>query len=133
MDVPAHPSHGRALLGSLLLASAAVAIGLAWRDSPPARLPGVALGSPLLLHFEKAAAFFTVILLGVVVIVRAFQGDLPSELRGLKYTLHNSETDTSNVVDGLTDLTETLERRLDAVEERLDAPPDPDDRRHALP
>jgi hypothetical protein len=75
-------------LGGLIVALVAAAIVVSLLNSPPAKLPGAALGSNVVLYIERAAGVFAVLLLGAVVIFRAFQGDLPVELsgRGVKWT-----------------------------------------------
>jgi hypothetical protein len=79
------PSAVRSLLGPAVVLGVAVSLSVALRDGNPGNLPGVALGSSALLCVEKATACFTAYLLFLVVVVRAFAGELPSELRGVRY------------------------------------------------
>lgn len=54
---------------------------------PQDTLPGVALGSHALLIAERSVAFFSIWLLGLVVIAQAIRGRLPIEIsgRGIRY------------------------------------------------
>jgi hypothetical protein len=56
-------------------------------DTPPDRLPGIALGSEAILAVERIAALFTAWLLTLVVVDRAVAGQLPTEIsgRGVRY------------------------------------------------
>ena len=64
-----------------------VALGFFVIDDPPGRLPGVALGSELVLAVERAMALFAAWMLVVIVVARAISGELPSEIsgRGVRY------------------------------------------------
>ncbi len=102
----------------LALALAASLVG-----GTPGSLPGVALGSLLLLHAERTAAFFAALLLALVVLVRAFQGRLPSELsgRGVKYAEREGTEEirdtTATALEGLEVAHRELEARVEVLEE----------------
>ena len=67
-----------------LAACAATALFVA---EPSARLPGVALGSDLILGVERALVLFAAWMLVVTVAARALRGELPTEIsgRGVRY------------------------------------------------
>jgi hypothetical protein len=109
----------RWLFGILALAGVAGAVLLSVLSGNPGRLPGVALGSPALLYVEKAAACFTAYLLALVVVVRAFDGELPSELRGLKYTVRESTTEAARGISDLSKAHEDLRQRIDGIDALL--------------
>jgi hypothetical protein len=105
--------------GVLAILGVAGSIALSLASHIPAELPGVALGSPALLYVERAVASFTAYLLALVVVVRAFDGDLPSELRGLKYDIKESR---ETAAEGITDLSAAnleLRERLENLEALL--------------
>ncbi len=66
-----------------LVVSAAVNL---WIERPEV-LPSIALGSHALLVAERAVAFFSIWLLGLVVVAQAIEGRLPTEIsgRGIRY------------------------------------------------
>lgn len=68
------------LIASLLLAATTGSSG-------QQGLPGVALGSPVLLMVERALAFFAAWLVVLVVCAQALRGRLPTEIsgRGVRY------------------------------------------------
>jgi len=117
-EVPdaAHVPSNRRLFGGLALGGVVGAVLLSLLSINPARLPGLALGSPALLYVEKAVACFTAYLLVLVVVVRAFDGDLPSELRGLKWAVHEGRAQAAEGIDGLVDANEALHERIEAIE-----------------
>lgn len=90
----------------------------------PTRLPGIALGSPVLLHVERVIALFAALFLALVVLVRAFQGRLPTELsgRGVKYsereTTEEIRDSTATALENLETAQRELAARIDALEER---------------
>jgi hypothetical protein len=93
----------------LLLVAGAIAVSLAERA--PDGLPGVALGSTVLLHAERAAALFAIVV-GVVSVLReATRGRLPTQLStsGLGYA--------DPVPPGTS--VEALEERVDWLTERV--------------
>lgn len=94
----------------------AAAVLLSPASGRPDALPSVALGSAGLLHVEKALAGFAAYLFVLVVLARAFAGDLPSEIRGLKYSVGETR---EGVVEGIAEVADEqawLRRRLERVE-----------------
>jgi hypothetical protein len=86
-----------------LVASAAVNL---WIERPDA-LPSIALGSHALLVAERAAAFFAIWLLGLVVVGQAVGGRLPTEIsgRGIRYAHGQATQARADEADvGLADL-----------------------------
>jgi len=73
---------------------------------PDHGLPGVALGSTLVLSAERVGVLFAVWLLVVVVIAQAWRGQLPTEVsgRGVKYA--ESEGTQESVLAAATGLRE---------------------------
>jgi hypothetical protein len=71
-----------------VLAGVFVAAVMTGATGAPARLPDVALSSAVLFHLERALAFLAAYTAILVLVIRAWSGQLPSELsaQGLKYT-----------------------------------------------
>ncbi len=107
--------RGRHVLGSLVVAGIAGSLAVALAGDPPMVLPGIALGSTALLYVEKATACFSSYLLVLVVVVRAFAGDLPSELRGVKYAVQ-SDSELGAAIRRLTRAEEELRVRIEQME-----------------
>ena len=80
------PSMRRAL-GAGATALAVLAIGASLIEGTPDRLPGIALGSAVLLHGERALALIGVVIGALSVLARAARGRLPIELStsGVRY------------------------------------------------
>lgn len=78
-----HPQLYGTIVGLLIVASI---VGAAWTAMPDP-LPGLAMGSKVVLFTERAATIFAVLFLLALVVIRAVQGKLPQELsgRGVKY------------------------------------------------
>ncbi len=71
------------LAGIAFVAGLALALG----HGTPAKLPGIALGWPLLLQGERAAAAAALVAVAAVVVLHLWHEDLPSELPGgVKWT-----------------------------------------------
>src|SRR4051794_5733123 len=71
----------RARALSVLLATTFVAAFVAsLLGGAPKDLPNVAMGSPLLLHAMRAGAAAALVTVAAIVVVRLWQGELPSEL-----------------------------------------------------
>ena len=131
-EVP--PLSGK-VLGIGLAVLLALALGASLVTGMPEKLPGVALGSPVVLHAERVVAIFAAALLVLVVLVRAFQGMLPTELsgRGVKYAQREATEEirdaTATALEGLQTAQRVLAARVDALEDVLqqddqDGPPD---------
>ncbi len=110
-------------LGSVLVAMLALALVASLATGTPAKLPGVALGSAVVLHAERTVALFAAVLLVLVVLVRAFQGQLPQELsgRGLKYADRQTTVEirdtTAVALEELQTAQQELHARVEALEE----------------
>lgn len=86
----------------------------------PAKLPGIALGAPALLQVERAAAMFVTYLVVTTVLTRAASGEVPTELRGLKWELQTRDDQTADALEGLLREAENTRRRLARLEDSLD-------------
>jgi hypothetical protein len=95
-----------------------VAIVLSAASHTPDELPSVALASEAVLYVEKAVALFVAFLLAFVVIVRSFAGELPTEIRGLKYELNRTKSETAVMIDELAEANLRLRRRVEHLESR---------------
>jgi hypothetical protein len=101
------------VFGSVLGAAVAAVL-----ISTPAKLPGAALGSVLVLRVEWAVALFAALLLLTVVLLRAWQGLLPSEIsgRGVKYAdadkTQAAVNESAEALDELRSQLGTLRREL---------------------
>jgi hypothetical protein len=136
-EVPRLPGK---FLGIGLTVLLALALGASLVTGVPEQLPGVALGSPVVLHAERALAIFAASLLVLVVLVRAFQGMLPTELsgRGVKYAQREATEEirdtTAAALEGLQTAQPELAARVDSLEDVLQqddagGPPDEGDPR----
>jgi len=84
----------------------------------PAKLPGVALGFPVLLHFERAAAVLAVIAVVSIFAYMTSLGHLPSQLGNIGY----SAVGRQHELDGhVAELRQTIEGRLGPLEQGRDA------------
>ncbi len=83
-----HP-YARFLIAAFVIAAAVAFIGGA-----PDKLPGVAMGSKVLLYVERALAIMLAVFLVFVVLARAWRGQLPDEIsrEGFKYGSVSPET-----------------------------------------
>lgn len=111
------PPRARRLYGALVLFGLLGAMVLSVESGRPDELPGIALGSAGLLCVEKAAGAFAAYLFVLVVVVRAFAGELPSEVRGLKYAVGETRAETAGGITKLAAAQVRLGRRLGRVEE----------------
>jgi hypothetical protein len=75
------------VLATAALAALAVCVTVTLIEGRPRHLPGVALGSPVLLHAERALALVAVTVAMLSIGVQATRGRLPIELStsGLRY------------------------------------------------
>lgn len=96
-------------LGAPLLAALVVSVV----EGAPARLPGVAMGSVVLLHAERAAALFALLLAVLTVLSHAANGRLPTQLgtTGLSY-------DAPSLVNA--DAVHALQREVDKLRQDVD-------------
>ena len=82
----------------------------------PARLPGVALGFPLLLHLERAAAVVGAIGAVLVVAILTRHGYLPSQLGNIGYPAIGRQHELERRV---AELQQQLDERLVPLEEGM--------------
>ena len=117
------PGSSRRMLraGVAVLVVAAVCVSVI--EGTPRALPGVALGSPVLLHAERVLALVGVVIAALSVLVQAGLGRLPVELStsGLRYEAEAADN-TAAAVDQLQDQFDDLAAIVDALADRLDAP-----------
>jgi hypothetical protein len=94
-------------LAALLFAGVVVSL----IEGSPEQLPGVALGSDVLLHVERAAAIFAILVAITSVLREAARGRLPTQLTtaGLAY-----EADVAAA-----EAAEDLQRQLDELGEQV--------------
>jgi hypothetical protein len=108
------------LAGTLAVASVAVIVTVA--EGAPAHLPGVALGSPILLHAERALALLAVIAAAASIVVQAARGRLPIELSasGLRYEAEAAD-DTAAAMAELQEQFDELVEIVGALSVQVDA------------
>jgi hypothetical protein len=110
----------RALAGTVAVAIIALVVSIL--EGTPAHLPGVALGSPILLHAERALALLAVTVAVASIVVQAARGRLPIELStsGLRYEAEAAD----NTAAAMAELQEQFDDLVDivgALSEQLDA------------
>jgi hypothetical protein len=105
----------------VLLVAATVCVSVV--EGTPRALPGVALGSPVLLHAERVLALVGVVIAAVSVLAQAARGRLPVELftSGLRYEAEAAD-DAAAAVAQLQDQFDDLVATVDALAGRLDLP-----------
>ena len=113
------PSVRTAAVAVLVVA----AIGVSAIEGAPRALPGVALGSAVMLHAERSLAFVVIAIALLSVLVRAARGDLPVELSssGLRYEAEAADA-TADAVDELQNQFDELVATVESIAARLDAP-----------
>jgi hypothetical protein len=86
---------------------------------PPSTLPDIALNSEVLFHAERAAALLAAWVFVLVILTRAWAGELPSELsgQGIKYSGERTREATEDAVAAILDDLGRLERRIERLEE----------------
>jgi hypothetical protein len=112
----------KAWLGPVVVALLVASLAVAGARGAPERLPGAALGSDLVLYVERVAAVFGVLFLALLVVYRAFRGELPSELsgRGVKYADRDAvEQLRAELTDAIEQLKENQQDLRDSVGELL--------------
>lgn len=104
----------RLALPLVLLLVAALVISLL--EGSPERLPGVALGSDVLLHVERAAASFAIAVAILSVLTQAARGRLPTQLStaGLAYDADAAEA-AERAVEDLQGQVDRLQASLDRI------------------
>jgi hypothetical protein len=98
----------------LLLLFAALVVSVA--QGAPEDLPGVALGSDALLHVERAAAFFAIVVAVLSVLAQSARGRLPTQFStsGLAYEA-NAADDTWAAVKDLQAQVDDLQDVVDRL------------------
>ncbi len=111
------------MLGAGVAVLLVAAILVSVTEGTPRTLPGVALGSPVLLHAERVLALVGVVIAALSVLAQAARGRLPVELStsGLRYEAEAAD-DAAAAVDQLQDQFDDLAAIVDALADRLDAP-----------
>ena len=110
-------------LASAVVVALAVCVTVTLSEGRPRHLPGVALGSPVLLHAERALALFAVIVAMLSIGVQAARGRLPIELStsGLRYEAEAADRAAAAVAE-LQEQYDDLLAVVDELADRLDAP-----------
>jgi hypothetical protein len=113
----------RAIGATATVALAIVAVCVSLIEGAPQALPGVALGSPVLLHAERALALVAIVIAELSVLARAARGRLPIELStsGLRYEAEATD-EAAAAVAQLQEQFDELVALVDALADRLDAP-----------
>jgi hypothetical protein len=117
------PDRTRRMLGASVAVLLIAAICVSVVEGTPRTLPGVALGSPMLLRAERALALVAVVIAAASVLVQAGRGRLPVELSttGLRYEAEAAD-DAAAAVAELQDQFDDFVAIVDALADRLDAP-----------
>jgi hypothetical protein len=117
------PDRTRRMLGVSVAMLLLAAICVSVLEGVPRTLPGVALGSPVLLHAERALALVAVVIAAASVLVQAGRGRLPVELSTtvLRYEAEAAD-DAAAAVAELQAQFDDLVAIVDALADRLDAP-----------
>lgn len=110
----------RALIGAALTTMATVTATVL--EGTPGYLPGVAMGSPVLLHAERALALLAVTVAGMSILVQVTRGRLPIELStsGLRYEAEAAD----NAAAAMAELQEQFDELVEivgALSDQLDA------------
>ena len=123
MTSRASPRTRRRVLGVSVAVLVAAAVCVSVVEGTPRALPGVALGSPVLLHAERVLALVVVAIAAISVLVQAARGRLPVELSttGLRYEAEAAD-DAAAAVAQLQDQFDDLVATVDALADRLDLP-----------
>ena len=110
----------RALAGAVVAAIVVLLVSVV--EGAPAHLPGVALGSPILLHAERALALLAVTVAATSIVVLRARGRLPVELStsGLRYEAEAADS-TAAAMAELQDQFDELVEIVGALTEQLDA------------
>ena len=123
MTSRASPRTRRRVLGVSVAVLVAAAVCVSVVEGTPRALPGVALGSPVLLHAERVLALVVIAIAAISVLVQAARGRLPVELSttGLRYEAEAAD-DAAAAVAQLQDQVDDLVATVDALADRLDLP-----------
>jgi hypothetical protein len=108
----------RRRLGFGVVALMVVAGGASFVGGTHRPLPGTALQSVLVLHIERSVGVFAVLLIALLILYRAFKGELPSEVSssGVKYADAGAvETLRREVKDALEELRQSSEANTEGL------------------
>lgn len=85
----------------------------------PQALPDVALESIVLFHLERVAAIVASSVFVLVILVRAWRGELPSEVssQGIKYATTTTADATGDAMLALRSTVAALQTRMDRIED----------------
>jgi hypothetical protein len=100
----------------------AVAVALTLLEGTPGNSPGIAMGSSILLHAERALALLAVTVASVSIVVQAARGRLPIELStsGLRYEAEAADN-TATAMAELQEQFDELVEIVGALTDQLDA------------
>jgi hypothetical protein len=113
----------RRVLAAAAAAALLACIATSLIEGRPRGLPGVALGSAVLLHAERSLALVAVTVAALSIVGHAARGRLPIELStsGLRYEAEAAD-DAAVAVAQLQEQFDDLVTIVDALADRLDAP-----------
>jgi hypothetical protein len=116
----------RRLLPVVVLALLVACVAVTVIEGRPRHLPGVALGSPVLLHAERTLALVAVIVAALSIGLQAARGRLPIELStsGLRYEAETAD-DAAAAATQLQVQFDELAATVAALADRLDTPQPP--------
>jgi hypothetical protein len=116
----------RRVLATAALVVLAACVTVTLIEGRPRHLPGVALGSPVLLHAERALALLAVTVAMLSIGVQAARARLPIELStsGLRYEAEAADRAAAAVAE-LQEQYDDLLAVVDELADRLDAPQRP--------
>jgi hypothetical protein len=120
---PAGARMTRRVLAAAATALLLACIATSLIEGRPRQLPGVALGSAVLLYAERSLALVAVTVAALSIVGHAARGRLPIELStsGLRYEAEAAD-DAAAAVAQLQDQFDDLVAIVDVLAERLDAP-----------
>ncbi len=124
MTAPALSSRARLrlrrVLGTVALALAAISVSL--MEGAPRALPGIALGSAVLLHAERALALVAIVIAALSVLARAANGCRSNwSTSGLRYEAEAADHAAVTAAELQAQFGD-LVVIVDALADRLDAP-----------
>jgi hypothetical protein len=113
-------------LAALTAAGVLASVTVTLIGGSPRALPGVALGSPVLLRAERTLALFAIVVALLSIVRQAARGRLPIELStsGLRYEAEGTEDlvvavrELQEQLDGLTQMVELTVKRVDSMSPR---------------
>jgi hypothetical protein len=114
----------RRLLAVAATGALVACLAVSLLEGRPRHAPGVALGSAVLLHADRTLALLALTVAALSIVGHAARGRLPVELStsGLRYEAEAVD-DAAAAVTQLQEQFDDLVVIVDALAERLDAPP----------